>query len=64
MKGHVEQYFIKDDKGWRTNYYGNVLTGSGSEGENRATLDGVDPSAKGRHWAIPRALIEDIEDDI
>ena len=24
MKGHVEEYFIQDEEGWRTNYYGNV----------------------------------------
>lgn len=29
MRGHVKQYFVRDEKGWRTNYYGNVLTGSG-----------------------------------
>src|SRR6185295_12551665 len=23
MLGHVEEYFVQDDKGWRTNYYGN-----------------------------------------
>ena len=32
MKGHVEQYFVQDGQGWRTNYYGNVLTGSGLRG--------------------------------
>jgi hypothetical protein len=25
MWGHVNEYFVKDSKGWRTNYYGNVL---------------------------------------
>ncbi|MBI2328840.1 MAG: site-specific DNA-methyltransferase [Chloroflexi bacterium] len=29
MKKHVEAYFIQDEHGYRTNYYGNVLTGSG-----------------------------------
>ena len=64
MKGHVEEYFIKDDKGWRTNYYGNVLTGSGlRNGESGKSWMGFDPSAKGRHWAIPGSLLEDIEED-
>jgi len=29
MRGHVENYFVQDTKGWRTNYYGNVLTARG-----------------------------------
>ena len=65
MKGHVEEYFVKDERGYRSQYYGNVLTGSGlRKGESGQPWRGVDPSAKGRHWAIPKALIEDIEDDI
>ncbi|WP_165280002.1 DNA methyltransferase [Paenibacillus protaetiae] len=65
MKGHVKQYFILDEKGYRTNYYGNVLTGSGVRGgESGKPWRGIDPSAKGRHWAIPGALIEDLDEDI
>jgi site-specific DNA-methyltransferase (adenine-specific) len=64
MKGHVEENFIKDAKGYRTNYYGNVLTGSGTRnGESGAIWKGFDPTAKGRHWAIPGALIEDLDED-
>jgi site-specific DNA-methyltransferase (adenine-specific) len=64
MRGHVKQYFIKDDKGWRTNYYGNVLTGSGiRNGESGKSWHGFDPSAKNRHWAVPGVLLEDIEED-
>jgi DNA modification methylase len=64
MKGHVEEYFIEDDKGWRTNYYGNVLTGSGLRGgESGKSWKGFNPSAKGRHWAIPGSLLEDIDED-
>ena len=29
MQGHVDEHFVRDDAGYRTNYYGNVLTGSG-----------------------------------
>jgi len=29
MKGHIKGYFVLDEKGYRTKYYGNVLTGSG-----------------------------------
>ena len=65
MRGHVEGYFVKDEKGWRTNYYGNVLTGSGTRtGESDKPWRGFDPTAKGRHWAIPRAVVELIEEDL
>src|SRR5581483_1728234 len=63
--GHVSEYFVKDDKGWRTNYYGNVLTGSGLRGgESGKPWRGFDPSAKNRHWAIPSALTELIDEDL
>ncbi|HEX4033598.1 MAG TPA: site-specific DNA-methyltransferase [Solirubrobacteraceae bacterium] len=35
MRSHVEKYFVQDERGWRTNYYGNVLTGSGRRGGAR-----------------------------
>ena len=65
MSGHVREYFVKNDDGYRTNYYGNVLTGSGIRGgESGATWQGFNPTAKGRHWAIPKALVEDLDEDI
>lgn len=65
MKGHAEQYLVKDDHGWRTNYYGNVLTGSGTRGgESGTPWRGFDPTAKGRHWAVPGALVEDSGEDM
>ena len=65
MRRHVEQYFVRDDRGWRTNYYGNVLTGSGlRKGESGRPWRGFDPSAKGRHWAIPQAIVEDVDEDL
>lgn len=65
MKGHVEENFIHDETGYRTNYYGNVLTGSGVRGgESGQTWQGFNPTAKGRHWAIPGALLEDIDEDL
>lgn len=64
MKGHVEENFVKDEKGYRTKYYGNVLTGSGTRnGESGQEWRGFNPTAKARHWAIPGALIEDLEDE-
>ena len=65
MKGHVEEYFVQDEQGWKTNYYGNVLTGSGlRNGESGQPWQGIDPSEKGRHWAIPGKLVEDINEDL
>ncbi|MBA3779845.1 MAG: restriction endonuclease [Chloroflexi bacterium] len=65
MRGHVAEYFVEDERGWRTDYYGNVLTGSGLRGgESGQPWRGIDPSAKGRHWAIPGALIEDLGEDV
>jgi hypothetical protein len=64
MKGHVEEYFEQEGDKWRTKYYGNVLTGSGlRNGESGQPWKGVDPSAKGRHWAIPGRLVEDAGED-
>lgn len=62
MKGHVEEYFVGDEQhGFRTNYYGNVLTGSGTRtGESGMPWKGIDPTAKGRHWAIPSRVWEEI----
>ena len=65
MRGHVESYFVEDENGWRTNYYGNVLTGSGIRGgESGKPWRGVDPTAKGRHWAIPGDLLDEIDEDV
>lgn len=65
MRKHVEQYFVKDEKGWKTAYYGNVLTGSGLRGgESGKPWRGIDPSAKGRHWAIPSVIVEDSGEDM
>lgn len=64
MKGHVETYFVQDERGWRTDYFGNVLTGSGlRSGLSGKPWKGFDPSAKGRHWAIPKALYDDLDED-
>jgi len=65
MRKHVEQYFVQDGQDWKTRYYGNVLTGSGlRSGESGRTWQGFDPSAKGRHWAIPRAIVEESGEDM
>jgi len=60
MAGHVNEHFIKDSHGYKTNYYGNVLTGSGTRnGESGQPWKGINPTVKGRHWAIPGKLWED-----
>jgi DNA modification methylase len=65
MQGHVDENFIKDEKGYRTDYYGNVLTGSGTRGgESGKPWRGVNPTEKGRHWAIPGAVVEEIDEDL
>ena len=64
MRGHVEENFIKEGDDWRTQYYGNVLTGSGiRNGESGKPWRGFDPTAKARHWAIPGAILKDIAED-
>jgi DNA modification methylase len=65
MRGHVEEYFEEDDKGWKTAYYGNVLTGAGTRnGESGTPWLGIDPTEKGRHWAVPGSLVEDVDEDM
>lgn len=65
MKGHVESRFSKDKTGKRKfTTGGNILTGSGTTGgESGKTWRGFDPSAKNRHWAIPRYLTEQMPAD-
>ena len=65
MKGHISSNFVHTELGYKTNYYGNVLTGSGiRNGDSGKKWKGFDPTAKGRHWAIPGALLNDLDEDI
>jgi DNA modification methylase len=65
MVGHVEKAFVNDEGVYRTNYSGNVLSGSGRRGgESGKPWRGFDPDAKGRHWAIPRTILEELDEDI
>ena len=64
MKGHVSEYFVLEGGRYRTNYYGNVLTGSDVRGgESGKIWKGFNPTAKGRHWAVPGSLVEDFDED-
>lgn len=65
MQGHVDMHFKTEDGVVRTNYSGNVLSGSGRRGgESGKPWRGFDPDAKGRHWAIPKVIQSDLDDDI
>jgi len=62
MLGHVKEHFTEGEDGtYKTDYYGNVLTGSGTrDGESGQPWQGFDPTAKGRHWAIPGRIWEEV----
>ena len=65
MQGHIDEFFVRDSKGYKTNYFGNVLTGSGKRGgESGKPWKGVNPTAKNRHWAIPGSLLNAIDEDL
>jgi site-specific DNA-methyltransferase (adenine-specific) len=57
MKGHVESYFKKEDA--KGKYWTNSLTGAGTRnGESGKEWKGYNPTASGRHWAIPSELVD------
>ncbi|WP_338241609.1 DNA methyltransferase [Aurantiacibacter hainanensis] len=60
MLGHVKEHLVRGADGkYRTDYYGNVLTGSGTRtGSSGDSWRGFNPTAKGRHWAIPKSIWE------
>ena len=54
-QGHVNSYFNKEDE--RGRFWTNSLTGPGMRnGQSGQPWRGYDPTAKGRHWAIPGEL--------
>ncbi len=56
-KGHVAGYFKKSDKNGK--YWTNSLHGAGlRHGESGKPWKGYDPTAAGRHWAVPSDLVE------
>ena len=62
MLGHVREHFVEaENGGYKTDYYGNVLSGSGTRGgESGMPWRGFDPTAKGRHWAIPGKIWDEV----
>ena len=58
-KGHVEGYFKKEDD--RGKYWTNAITGAGiRHGESGKPWRGFDPTARGRHWAVPGNLVREL----
>ncbi|MGN6253355.1 MAG: DNA methyltransferase [Marmoricola sp.] len=63
---HVERRYQADESG-RLKFVtkGNILTGAGATGgESGAVWRGFDPSASGRHWAIPGYLNEQLPPEL
>lgn len=59
LKGYVDDYFDKWDGPRR--YRSQSLTGAGTRaGESGRAWRDFDPTAKGRHWAFPRALADEL----
>ena len=59
LNGHVEDYFKKSDE--RGQYWTNALTGAGQRrGDSGKPWRGFDPSLKGRHWAVPGRISEEL----
>ncbi|HYD30688.1 MAG TPA: site-specific DNA-methyltransferase [Azospirillaceae bacterium] len=56
---HIALYFSKTDA--RGRYWTNALTGAGiRNGESGQPWRGYDPTARGRHWAIPGRVVEEL----
>ena len=56
LRGHIDEYFKNSDK--RGRYWTNSLHGSGiRHGKSGKPWRGFDPTAAGRHWAIPGDLV-------
>jgi len=60
MRGHVERRYTRTEDGrMKFTSGGNVLTGQGlRKGESGLPWRSFDPSSKGRHWAIPGFLAQ------
>jgi len=59
-KDHVDSRYTEDEKG-RLKFVtgGNILSGPGAtNGDSGQPWKGFDPSSKGRHWAVPGYLAE------
>ena len=58
-KGHVESYFRRHDE--RGRYWTNSLTGAGTRtGASGQSWRGYSPTSRGRHWAVPGSIVQDL----
>ncbi len=56
LRGHVDEYFKKSDS--RGRYWTNSIHGSGTrKGASGKPWRGFNPTAVGRHWAVPNELV-------
>ncbi len=56
LKGHVDSYFKSEDE--RGKYWTNALTGAGTRnGNSGMPWRSYNPTAVGRHWAIPGKIV-------
>lgn len=62
---HVRKRYSQTADGrWQFTSGGNVLTGPGSGGgDSSKPWRGFDPAAKGRHWAVPGFVAEQMDED-
>lgn len=59
LMGHVGGYFKQEDE--RGKYWTNALTGAGTRtGQSGKPWRSYDPTAVGRHWAIPGKIAEEL----
>src|SRR5665647_58519 len=59
MRGHAESYFKQEDA--RGRYWTNALTGAGTRnGDSGKPWRDFDPTPKGRHWAIPSRVFDEL----
>jgi site-specific DNA-methyltransferase (adenine-specific) len=57
--GYIEQFYRHEDE--RGRYMLDNLTGAGvTKGDSGQPWRGIDPTAVGRHWAIPQRVVESI----
>ena len=61
-KQHVDKRYTLDEEGRaKQTTGGNILTGSGqSSGESGLDWRGFNPSEKGRHWAVPKFINDEL----
>jgi DNA modification methylase len=63
-QAYLERFFKFDDLNGRGRYWTGDLTGAGTrKGESGKSWRGFDPTAKGRHWMHPPAVLDELDRD-